>query len=399
MKKISTRLAHLGNRPFEHRGVINPPVYHASTIAYRNLEDLRTRRLSADPWMPSYGRTGTPTTFAFEETVADLEGAAGAIAVESGLAAISMTMMSVLAPGDHLLVSDSVYAPVRRLCDEVLARLGIECEYYDPRIGSGIEAMLRDSTRMVYIESPGSHTFEIADVPAMMRVLAGRDIVTAFDNTWATPLHFRPLDHGIDVAIHAATKYLGGHSDLMMGVAVCNERLLPVVRRYRDLLGHAAAPDDVYLAQRGIRTLEVRLERHRGSALELARWLEDRPEVARVIHPALPSHPQHELFARDFTGSCGLFSFVLAPCDDDALAAFVDDLELFRLGASWGGYESLLLPYDVNAHRSVVPIDDEGPLVRVHVGLEDAGDLAADLERGFARFNDARGRGGGSVPR
>lgn len=395
MKKIATRLAHLGNRPFEHRGVINPPVYHASTIAYRSLEDLRTRRLNADPWIPNYGRTGTPTTFAFEETVAELEGGAGAIAVESGLAAISMTMMSVLSPGDHLLVSDSVYAPVRRFCDEVLGRLGVECEYYHPRIGAGIESVLRDGTRMVYIESPGSHTFEIADVPAMMRVLAGRDVVTALDNTWATPLHFRPLDHGIDVAIHAATKYLGGHSDLMMGVAVCNERLLPVVRRYRDLLGHAAAPDDVYLAQRGIRTLEVRLERHRTSALELARWLEARPEVARVIHPALPSHPQHELFARDFTGSCGLFSFVLAPCEDAALAAFVDDLELFRLGASWGGYESLILPYDVNAHRSVAPIDDEGPLVRVHVGLEDVGDLAADLEQGFVRFN--RARGGGSA--
>lgn len=390
MRKRATRLAHAGNRPFETHGVINPPVYHASTIAHGSLDDLRTRHASGDPRAVVYGRHGTPTSFAVEETVAELEGGAGAIAVSSGLAAISMAMMSQLRPGDHVLVTDSVYAPVRKLCEDVLTPLDIECEYYDPLVGAGIADLLRERTRMLYMESPGSHTFEIMDVPAIMKAIAGHDIVTLFDNTWATPLYFRPFDFGIDISIQAATKYLGGHSDLMMGIAVCNDATLGSVQRYRDLIGHCAAPDDLYLLQRGIRTLDVRLQRHQHNAMVLARWLEGRPEVIRVIHPALPSHPQHDLWKRDFSGASGLFSLMIEAAPETALAALLDHLELFLMGYSWGGYESLIIPYDINRHRSVRPLTDRGILLRIHAGLEDADDLIDDLERGFARFNEAK---------
>ena len=388
MKKPATRLAHLGNRPFENHGVINPPVYHASTIAFETLDALKTRHKSKDPRAVSYGRHGTPTTHAVEETVAELEGGAGAMAVSSGLAAVSLAMMSQLRPGDHVLVSDSVYSPVRKLCDEVLAALDIRCDYFQPTIGEGIGELLTPQTRLVYLESPGSHTFEITDVPGVMRALEGRDdIVTVFDNTWATPLFFRPFDHGVDIVVHAATKYLGGHSDLMMGIAVCNERTHASVKRYRDLVGHCAAPDDAYLVQRGIRTLDVRLERHRRNGLILAKWLEARPEVVRVIHPELPSHPQHATWKRDFSGSNGLFSFILDADDEGALATFLEALELFAMGASWGGYESLALPFEVSRYRSVAPLPEAGFLVRLHAGLEDPEDLIQDLEAGFERMN------------
>lgn len=389
MKKDATRLAHLGNRPFENHGIINPPVYHASTVAFETVEALSNRAPRTNERKVAYGRLGTPTTFAVEDSVAELEGADGAMAVSSGLAAISLAMMSQLAPGDHVLVVDTVYAPVRRLCDRVLAGLGIECEYYDPAIGEGIATRLRDNTRMVYAESPGSHTFEVMDLPAVIRGLAGRDIVTVFDNTWATPLYFRPLDHGVDIVVEAATKYLGGHSDVMMGVVACNQRTHESVRRYRDLVGHCAAPDDAYLVQRGLRTLDVRLERHQQSALLLARWLEQRDDVLRVIHPGLSSHPQHDIFKRDYAGSSGLFSFVIRRVPDDALAAMLNAMSLFLMGFSWGGYDSLLIPYDINAFRSVVPLEDDGILLRLHAGLEAPEDLVEDLERGFGRLNAA----------
>ncbi len=391
MSKDATRLVHLGNHPFDHQGIINPPVYHASTIAFPTLAALRSRVTEDGERKVAYGRKGTPTTFAVEDTVAALHGAAGAIAVSSGLAAVSLSMMSHLGPGDHVLVADSVYAPVRALCAQVLAPLGIQCQFYDPCIGAGIATLLTENTRMVYMESPGSHTFEIMDVPAVMGALKGRELVTVFDNSWATPLYFRPLDHGIDIVIEAATKYHGGHSDVMMGVVSCNERSYRQVRRYRDLVGHCAAPDDLYLVQRGLRTLDIRLARHQENALALARWLQQRDEVARVIHPALPEHPQHALFRRDFRGASGLFSFILRPCEESALAAMLDHLSLFLMGFSWGGYDSLLIPYDINRHRSVVPLTDEGTLMRVHAGLEHVDDLIEDLDRAFARLEAAGG--------
>ncbi len=391
MKKIDTRLSHVGNRPREHSGIINPPVYHASTVAYDSLQDLRDRFRSDDPRAVTYGRHGTPTTFALEEAATELDGGHGAIAVSSGLAAISLALMTWLRPGDHLLVSDTVYAPVRSLCDQVLSTMDVACEYFDPLIGEDIGGLLRDTTRVVYMESPGSHTFELHDVPAIMGALAGSNVVTIFDNTWATPLLFRPLDHGIDISLQAATKYYGGHSDLMMGIVVCNERTHAAVKRYRDLVGHCAAPDDAYLALRGIRTLGVRIERHQANALALARWLETRPEVRRVIHPGLPSHPQHDIFRRDFSGSSGLFSLLLEPCSETALAAMLDGMELFSMGFSWGGYESLMIPYDINRHRSVRPLDDPGILLRIHAGLEKPEDLIADLDAGFARLASAGG--------
>ncbi len=390
MKKDATRLAHLGNHPFDNHGIINPPVYHASTVAFSSVAALSNRMPDVGERKVAYGRLGTPTTFAVEDTFAELEGAAGAMAVSSGLAAISLAMMSQLVPGDHALVVDTVYAPVRRLCDHVLSRLGIECEYFDPAIGAEIATLVRDNTALVYMESPGSHTFELIDVPAVMTALDAYDVVTVFDNTWATPLYFRPLDHGIDIVVEAATKYLGGHSDVMMGLVACNERTHASVRRYRDLVGYCASPDDAYLVQRGIRTLDVRLSRHRETALAIARWLEGRDEVIRVIHPALPSHPGHDIFKRDFAGSSGLFSFVIHPTDEHALSAMLDHMSLFLMGFSWGGYDSLLIPYDINRFRSVAPLNDDGVLLRLHAGLEDAQDLIADLEQGFERLVAAK---------
>ncbi|GJL80945.1 MAG: cystathionine beta-lyase [marine bacterium B5-7] len=388
-KKIATRLAHLGNHPHEHQGVINPPVYHASTIAHKNLDDLKTRRKSGARAV-TYGRDGTPTTFAFEDTVTDLEGGFGSITVSSGLAAIHLSLMSLLKPGDHILIADTVYAPVRNLCNNVLTPLNIICEFYDPTIGASIESLLRKNTRVVYMESPGSHTFEIIDVPAITNAVSDRDIVTVFDNTWATPLFFKPLSHGVDIVIHAVTKYLGGHSDLMMGVVVCNEQTFSQVRRYCSLIGQSVAPDDIYLAQRGIRTLKARLDVHQENALRLTDFLMEQPETIRVIHPALEDHPGHTIFKRDFSGSSGLFGVVIQPVDDIALAAMLDSLELFFMGFSWGGYESLIIPYDINQHRSVTPLKDNGVLLRIHAGLEDSGDLIDDLTSGFKRLRAAR---------
>ncbi|MGH6884322.1 MAG: cystathionine beta-lyase [Hypericibacter sp.] len=387
-----TILTHVGNRPRDNFGVVNPPVYHASTILFPTVATLREAEASRARFsMVTYGRQGTPTTMAFEEAVARLEGADRALALPSGLAAIAASLMAFLKTGDHLLMVDTVYGPVRSFCKRLLADFGIETTYYDPSIGERIDRLMRPETKVVYLEAPGSLTFEMQDVPAIAAIAKARGATVMMDNTWATPLFFKPLRHRVDVVIEAATKYMGGHSDLMMGVVATDHDRLIRIKTTAHMMGHAAAPDDCYLALRGLRTLSVRLERHQKSGLELARWLQARPEVERVLHPALPQDSGHHLWKRDFGGSTGLFGIVLKPCAPEALEAMLDGMELFGMGYSWGGYESLVLPVDPKASRSATRWEAAGPTLRIHVGLEDIKDLMADLDRGFARLNAGKG--------
>ena len=376
-----------GRDPKRSHGAVNTPVYHASTIAFERVAEMvEAHDRPFEPGTIVYGRFGTPTTFALEEAVATLEGGHRAIAVSSGLAAITAALGAFAKAGGHVLVADSSYGPTRSFCERGLTAGGVEATYYDPSIGSAIEALLRPNTTAIYLESPGSLTFEVQDVPAITAVARRHGIPTVIDNTWATPYFFKPFAHGIDVSVHAATKYIGGHSDLMLGIIVVNEENFDRVRRHVALLGHSAAPDDCFLALRGLRTLAVRLRRHQESALAVARWLAERPEVERVLHPALPSCPGHELWRRDFLGSSGLFSLVLRPVALERVHAMLESLELFALGYSWGGFESLAIPTDPAPLRTAASWRAQGPVVRLHIGLEDPADLLADLEQGLARL-------------
>jgi cysteine-S-conjugate beta-lyase len=390
-KKPDTLLTHAGTNPHANFGVVNPPVYHASTILHptvAHLEDSQQRRFQKG--VVSYGRSGTPTTFALEDAVAALEGGDRAIAYCSGAAACYAALLAFVKTGDHVLMVDTVYGPVRAFCSGFLKRFGVETTFYDPMIGSGIAGLVRDNTKVIYLESPGSITFEVQDTPAIVAVAKSRGITTMLDNTWGSPLFYQPLKFGVDVSIVAGTKYIVGHSDVMMGLTVCTETSFPKVRQSATELGYHAAPDDVYLALRGLRTAGVRMRHQEQQALALARWLEKRPEVERVLHPALPGHPGHEFWHRDFTGSSGLFGVVLRnDIPSSALSAMLDGMELFGMGASWGGYESLILPTHPERMRSAKNWQS-GPTLRLHAGLEDLGDLIGDLERGFARLNAAR---------
>jgi cysteine-S-conjugate beta-lyase len=380
-----TVLAHSG-RSSERPGPINVPVYRASTVAFDSVE--ATERATASRFEGMYyGRFGTPTTFALEETVAKLEGGYRGIAVSSGLAAIAATIQAFAKTGDHILVPDSVYGPVRHLCDGVLAGLGIETTYYDPLVAGKIEALVRPRTRLMYFESPGSLTFEVQDVPAMLAVARKHAIPTAIDNTWATPYYYSAVAAGVDVSVHSATKYIGGHSDLLLGMIVTNESCYDAVRSTVVALGFSAAADEAWLALRGLRTLAVRLERHNASGLAVAEWLAKRPEVTRVLHPALAACPGHELWKRDFSGASGLFSVVLGPrFTPESVRAMIDGLELFSIGYSWGGYESLALLAHVEQGRTATQWPEKGAVIRLHVGLEDPRDLIADLEAGLQRL-------------
>jgi len=392
LQKFDTLLGHLGRDTKAQRGSVNPPVYRASTILFDTLGEFeQARRDVLGKGRSSYVRYGTQTTFALEDALAALEGAYGAIAVPTGLAAIASTLVAFLARGGHALVADSVYQPTRRICDELLAGFGIETTYYDPLIGAGIAGLMRANTKLVFLESPGSLTFEVQDVPAIAAAAHAAGAVVVMDNTWATPLYFQPRRHGVDISIHSATKYIVGHADAMLGLVLSGEEHYRQVRRAAVLLGHAAAPDDVYLALRGLRTLSVRLDRHQANGLALARWLQTQPRVSRVLHPGLPDDPGHALWRRDFTGASGLFGVVLKPCPRAALAAMLDGLALFGMGVSWGGYESLILPCDPASIRTATAWEDPGPVLRIHAGLEDVGDLIADLEAGFARLESACG--------
>ncbi len=383
-----TQIAHAGRHPHDQHGVVNPAVYRASTILAPSLAAFEAAR--QPDWKGyRYGRIGTPTSRALEEAIATLYGAPDAVCVSSGMAAITVALLSQVKAGDHILVSDSAYFPCRKLCDGILARMGVETTYYDPLIGAGIAALMRPNTSVVYTESPGSLTFEVQDIPAIAAVAHASGARVLMDNTWATPLFFKPFEKGVDVVIEAATKYFCGHSDVMMGIVTATPAAMPGVRKTAQELGICSGGDDLYLVQRGLRTLGVRIARNQETALTLARWLQARPEVSRVLHPGLPEDPGHALWKRDFTGSSGLFSFILKPVPKPALAAFLDGLELYGMGASWGGYESLILPGDPHHYRTATPWEEPGQLLRIHAGLEDPEDLIADLAAGFERMAEA----------
>jgi cystathionine beta-lyase len=381
--KTATRLAHAGRDPAAHHGYVNTPVYHASTMLYPSAEEYIAHRTRYQ-----YGRRGTPTSEAFQNALKDIEGpqCEGVALLPSGLSAISTALLSVLRAGDHLLMTDSAYFPTRKLCDTILPRYGIATTYYDPAIGSEIAVLFQPNTRAVFVESPGSLTFEIQDIPAIAAAAHARDAVVLMDNTWASPLYFRALEKGVDLSIQSGTKYIGGHSDIMLGVAAANAATWPRLKETVYETGLCVGPDDMFLGMRGLRTMGVRLAQHQAAGLEVARWLEKRPELARVIHPALPSHPGHAIWKRDFTGACGLFGIVFMPAPRTAVYAFLDALTLFGIGASWGGFESLAIPFNATPIRTATRWAPEGPTVRLHIGLEDVSDLIADLERGFAAF-------------
>jgi cystathionine beta-lyase len=391
-RKTETLLAHLGRAPHTSFGVVNPPVYHASTILFDSLNAYETKDRTQTQGTRSYGRVGTPTSFALEDAVAELEGGHRSFLLCSGLAALNVALLALVAGGGHALICDAVYMPTRKFCDGLLTRLGIEVEYYDPLIGAGISELFKPNTQVVHLESPGSITFEMQDVPAIAAAAKPAGIPTVMDNTWATFLNFKPLDYGIDVSVQAGTKYLVGHSDAMFGVVTCTEEIEPELRQTTRQLGQCAGPDDVYLALRGLRTLAVRLPRHQETALALCRWLAGRPEVDRVLYPALPGDPGHEIWRRDFTGASGLFGFVLArPYSDAALGAMMDGLELFGIGSSWGGFESLMILTHPERNRTASSWAAPGPSLRIHAGLEDPDDLIADLAAGFERLARAAG--------
>jgi cystathionine beta-lyase len=381
----ATAVAHLGRDPKQHLGAVNTPVYRASTILFDTVADLEAAERGAYPGI-TYGLHGLPTVRDLQSAVAALEGAHAALAVPSGLAAITLALLATARPGDHLLVTDSVYGPTRRFCEQQLKRFGVEVSYYDPLAGAAIEREFRPNTRIVFTESPGSLTFEVQDLPAIAAVAHGRGALVLLDNTWATPLGFAAFAHGVDIALHAGTKYLGGHSDVLVGLVTCSEQTFPQLHRLWTDMGVAASSDDCFLALRGLRTLAVRLERQTQSALAIARWLRDRPEVDEVIFPALEGSRGHELWRRDFSGACGLFGVILKPVAKARVDALLDGMRLFRMGWSWGGFESLIIPAHPERTRTATRWEARGPYLRLHVGLEDPQDLTADLADGLGRL-------------
>jgi cysteine-S-conjugate beta-lyase len=373
--------------PDPHVEFVNPPIYRASTILYPTVEAYDAR-LDRKYSSFIYGLEGTPTTLALAEALGELSGGTRALITSSGLSAVSQTLTALLRPNDHLLMVDSAYGPTRAFCTSVLARFGVDVTFYDPRIGAGIASLMRENTRVVYAESPGSWTFEVQDVPAISRVAHERGALVVFDNTWGTPLNFRSFEHGADVEIQAATKYLAGHSDLLLGVIVPKtETLFRIVKDSLYLWGDCASPDLAYTTLRGLRTLAVRLRAHERAALDVARWLAGRPEVDRVLHPGLPDHPDHALWARDFTGASSLFAVLLRTESECGIAAMLNGLRLFQIGASFGGFESLVLRIRPQQIRTACPWRAPGTLLRLHIGLEAVEDLIEDLSAGFARLN------------
>jgi len=388
--KLGTRLVQLGRNTLARPGSVNLPVIRASTVTFASLAEMESvqGRFEADEIVPTYGIVNMPLRAAFEELIVEIEGGHRAVTLPSGLAAVAGALMACLKAGDHVLVTDSVYGPTRRFCQRTLARFGVETTFYDPLVGGGIAALMKPNTRAVYLESPGSLTFEVQDFPAIAKAARERGAAVLHDNTWATGAFFRSFDHGADLVIQAATKYPAGHSDILVGAVVANEAWWPRLRDVSRDLGQTASPDDLFLAIRGIRTFETRLARHEASAIQIAQWLKTHPAVKRVLHPALPEDPGHALWKRDFLGSAGLLGVELAPCGKEQLAAFIDRLECFALGYSWGGFESLIVPANLRGARSVRPWEG-GPLVRLQIGLEDPADLFADLVKGLDRMKSA----------
>jgi cystathionine beta-lyase len=377
--RTDTLLAHAGLDPGSFHGFVNPPVVRASTVLFENADVMLSRRGARY----AYGLMNTPTIEALTTALTALEGerAAGTVLVPSGLAAVTVALLTAARPGKKLLIPDNVYAPTRRFCDETLPTYGVPTTYYDPLIGGGIAELL-DGACGLLLESPGSHTFEMPDIPPMVEAARAAGVLTMIDNTWATPLIYRPLDHGIDIALYAGTKYQGGHSDLLIGSISANEAAWAGLKKLHMNLGLQAGTEEIWLTLRGLRTMGVRLERHERSALHIANWLKGLREVKRVLHPALPDDPSHAIWKRDFGRSCGLFGFVLNG-DVDHAKAFLNGLQLFGLGFSWGGFESLAVLSELE-HSRTVRKWSEGPVIRLHIGLEDPADLIEDLERGFA---------------
>ncbi|MDG1007689.1 MAG: cystathionine beta-lyase [Alphaproteobacteria bacterium] len=377
--KDETKIVTTGRDPKAHAGAVNTPVYHASTIIYPSLAAIRGKE--AMPY--TYGRRGTPTTAALQEAMSELEGADGTVLTPSGASAVSLAIMSAVEAGSHLLMVDSVYEPTRKLCDRLLTRFGIETQYYDPLIGGEIATLLRDNTALIFMESPGSQTFEIQDVPAIVAAAQKAGVKTAIDNTWATPLHFRPLDHGVDFSILAATKYVVGHADALLGTVAAKGDNFKHLKNVHGQIGYSVGPDDVFLALRGLRTMPTRMKQHQHAALDIATWLQSLNFVRTIYYPALPDAPGHELWQRDFSGAGGLFSIELEPCSETQLAAMLDNMRLFAMGYSWGGFESLILPCEIK--RTASPFETDGQMLRLNIGLEHVDDLKDDLRDGFAR--------------
>ena len=380
----ATLLVTAGRDTAAQKGFVNPAVVRGSTVLYPTAEDLHAHRGEFQ-----YGRHGTPTTKALQEALMALEGpaCAGVGLAPSGVSAISTTLLAVLKAGDHLLVCDNAYRPTRNFCNALLSRFGIETSYFDPLVGAGIAEHFKPNTRAVLVEAPGSQSFEMPDIPAIAAVAHARDALVIDDNTWATPLFHRSLDQGVDISLQAATKYIGGHSDIMFGTISANAKAWPLISEGIRLLGVCAGPDDVFLALRGLRTLAVRLAHHEKSGLDMARWLATRPEVLKVLHPGLETDPGHAIWKRDFTGASGLFSIVLKPAPQKAVDALLNTVKLFGMGYSWGGFESLVIPFDCASYRTTTTWAPGGPTLRLHIGLENLDDLKADLAAGFEAFN------------
>ena len=389
MKK-DTRLIHAGRAKKYTGTAVNPPLVRASTIVFDTFAELKHATLNRGNRVPFYGRRGTDTHFALQEAMCELEGGAGCALYPCGAAAVSGALLTFLKQGDHLLMVDTAYEPTRALCDKLLSGLGIETTYYDPQIGAGIASLINANTKVIFLESPGSLTFEMQDIPAITAVARQHNIVTILDNTWASPILCQPFALGVDVSVQSATKYIVGHSDVMLGTASANEAHWPQLREHSYLLGYCTSADDAYTALRGLRTLSVRLKQHEKTALTVANWLATRPEVETVLHPALASHPGHAIFQRDFTGSNGLFSFVLKQGSQQQVEAFIEGMRHFKMGFSWGGFESLITAtMKVQNLRSATTWPYSGPLIRLHIGLEDVDDLLADLDAAFLRFKQA----------
>jgi cysteine-S-conjugate beta-lyase len=382
---LTTKMMLGGRNPDEQFGFVNTPIYRGSTVLKPTVAALNDRHHARFV----YGTHGTPTTEALEKAWTELSGAAGTVLVPSGLAAVTIAFMSCLKSGDHFLVPDSVYRPARNFCDGVLKRMGVETTYYDPLIGAGIKKLLKPNTTAVHTEAPGSQTFEMQDIPAIAEVAHAHGAVVLTDNTWGTPLLFPPHERGVDLAIEAGTKYLGGHSDILLGMISANERCIKQLRDTFIAFGACPSPEDVWLGLRGLRTMELRLRTQEKKTLEMARWLQKRPEVLRVLHPALPDDPGHAIWKRDFKGSSSLFSIVLKPVPHKAVEAMLNGLSLFGMGFSWGGYESLAVPFDCTEYRTVSKFDPGGPCIRLQIGLESNRDLKADLSSGFRRLAKA----------
>ncbi|MBN9449901.1 MAG: cystathionine beta-lyase [Bosea sp.] len=395
MKKLSTpefsrlrektRLVLAGRDPADSYGFVNPPIVRGSTVVYPNMEDFLLRKARY-----TYGTQGNPTIDALVAALNTMESGAGSVVCPSGLMACTLPLLAVLSSGDHLLVTDSVYRPTRMFCDKMLSRMGVEVTYYDPAIGAGIADLFKPNTKAVWTEAPGSQTFEMQDIPAIVEAAHARDVLVLMDNTWATPLFFDSHKFGVDLSVQAGTKYYAGHSDVLIGtVSARTPALYKRLREAWETLGVIIAPEDAFLTLRGIRTMQIRLKEQMPAGIEMANWLAARPEVARVLHPALPSDPGHAIWKRDFTGASSLFAIELEPVATKAVGAMLDGLSLFGMGASWGGYESLVLPFDCTAYRTATKPGFAGPTIRLHIGLEDLEDLKEDLDAGFARLRAA----------